>query len=42
MGHLQNLMTWAKAQGVVIDAIQPSKIPGRGTGILTTRKIEVQ
>ncbi|PNP39039.1 hypothetical protein TGAM01_v205337 [Trichoderma gamsii] len=40
MGHLQNLMTWAKAQGVVIDAIQPSKIPGRGTGILTTRKIE--
>lgn len=41
MGHLQNLITWAKAQGVVIDAIQPSKIPGRGTGILATRKIKV-
>lgn len=41
MGHLQNLITWAKTQGVVIDAIQPSKIPGRGTGILATRKIKV-
>ncbi|KAL7923060.1 hypothetical protein ACQKWADRAFT_291107 [Trichoderma austrokoningii] len=40
MGHLQNLITWAETQGVVIDAIQPSKIPGRGTGILATRKIE--
>ncbi|KAM0463532.1 hypothetical protein ACHAO4_000249 [Trichoderma viride] len=42
MGHLQNLITWAKAQGVVIDAIQPSKIPGRGTGILATRKIKAR
>jgi hypothetical protein len=41
MGHLQNLMTWAKAQGVAINGIQPSKIPGRGTGILATRKIKV-
>ncbi|KAH0494436.1 hypothetical protein TgHK011_001055 [Trichoderma gracile] len=40
MGHLQNLMTWAKAQGVAINGIQPSKIPGRGTGILATRKIK--
>lgn len=41
MGHLQNLIAWATAQGVVIDAIQPSKIPGRGTGILATRNIKV-
>lgn len=41
MGHLHNLITWAKAQGVVINGIQPSKIPGRGTGILATRKIKV-
>ncbi|RFU76859.1 hypothetical protein TARUN_5352 [Trichoderma arundinaceum] len=42
MGHLQNLITWAKAQGVVISGIQPSKIPGRGTGILATRKIKAE
>ncbi|KAL7795174.1 hypothetical protein V8C37DRAFT_45941 [Trichoderma ceciliae] len=42
MGHLQNLIVWAKAQGVVISGIQPSKIPGRGTGILATRKIKAQ
>jgi hypothetical protein len=41
MGHLQNLIIWAKAQGVVTNGIQPSKIPGRGTGILATRKIKV-
>lgn len=41
MGHLHNLITWAKAQGVAINGIQPSKIPGRGTGILATRKIKV-
>ncbi|KAL7822625.1 hypothetical protein V8C26DRAFT_251616 [Trichoderma gracile] len=38
MGHLQNLMTWA--QGVAINGIQPSKIPGRGTGVLATRNIK--
>ncbi|PTB43474.1 uncharacterized protein TrAFT101_002034 [Trichoderma asperellum] len=42
MGHLQNLIAWATAQGVVIDAIQPSKIPGRGTGILATRNIKAE
>lgn len=41
MGHLQNLITWAKAQGVVVRGIEPSSIPGRGTGILATRKIKV-
>ncbi|KAL6832356.1 hypothetical protein V8C40DRAFT_234761 [Trichoderma camerunense] len=42
MGHLQNLITWAKAQGVVIRSIEPSSIPGRGTGILATRKIKAE
>ncbi|KAM0257852.1 hypothetical protein ACHAQJ_004156 [Trichoderma viride] len=42
MGHLQNLIIWAKAQGVIINGIQPSKIPGRGTGILATRKIKAE
>ncbi|KAH6610152.1 hypothetical protein Trco_000172 [Trichoderma cornu-damae] len=42
MGHLQNLMAWAKAQGVVISGIQPRKIPRRGTGILATRKIKAE
>ncbi|KAL6808963.1 hypothetical protein GGI42DRAFT_316859 [Trichoderma sp. SZMC 28013] len=42
MGHLQNLITWAKAQGVVIRGIEPREIPGRGTGILATRKIKAE
>ncbi|KAL6801786.1 hypothetical protein J3E68DRAFT_394382 [Trichoderma sp. SZMC 28012] len=42
MGHLQNLITWAKAQGVVVRGIEPSSIPGRGTGILATRKIKAE
>ncbi|TFB04988.1 Ribosomal lysine N-methyltransferase set11 [Trichoderma ghanense] len=42
MGHLQNLISWAKSQGVTVNGIQPSKIPGRGTGILATRKIKAQ
>nr|WNZ75317.1 hypothetical protein [Trichoderma harzianum] len=42
MGHLQNLITWAKAAGVVIRGIEPSSIPGRGTGILATRKIKAE
>ncbi|UKZ80445.1 hypothetical protein TrVFT333_008206 [Trichoderma virens FT-333] len=42
MGHLQNLMSWAKTQGVVTNGIEPRKIPGRGTGILATRKIKAE
>ncbi|KAJ4859159.1 SET domain-containing protein [Trichoderma breve] len=42
MGHLQNLITWAKTQGVSIRGIEPSSIPGRGTGILATRKIKAE
>ncbi|KAL5088311.1 hypothetical protein Trisim1_006762 [Trichoderma cf. simile WF8] len=42
MGHLQNLITWAKVHGVVIRGIEPSSIPGRGTGILATRKIKAE
>ncbi|QYT01466.1 SET domain-containing protein [Trichoderma simmonsii] len=42
MGHLQNLITWAKVHGVVIKGIEPSSIPGRGTGILATRKIKAE
>ncbi|KAL7937397.1 hypothetical protein V8C35DRAFT_180029 [Trichoderma chlorosporum] len=42
MGHLHNLISWAKAQGVVIKGIEPSKIPGRGTGILATRNIKAE
>ncbi|KAL7944333.1 hypothetical protein V8C42DRAFT_326509 [Trichoderma barbatum] len=42
MGPLQDLITWANTQGLVINGIQPSKIPGRGTGILATREIEAE
>ena len=33
--------TWAKAQGVKINGVEPGKISGRGLGIVARRRIEV-
>lgn len=33
--------TWAKAQGVRITGIEPTRISGRGLGIAARRRIEV-
>lgn len=33
--------TWATAQGVKINGVEPAKISGRGLGIVARRRIEV-
>ena len=35
------LVSWAVAQGVELAGIQPRAIPGRGVGIVATRKLKV-
>jgi hypothetical protein len=32
---------WALSQGVVTDAVTPARFPGRGLGMMATRKIKV-
>jgi hypothetical protein len=33
--------TWAEKQGVQIDGVAPAKIPGKGIGMVATKKLEV-
>lgn len=32
---------WALSQGVMTDAVTPARFPGRGLGMMATRKIKV-
>lgn len=41
-GEKHELFTeWAKSQGIVINGVSPARFPGRGLGMIATRKIEV-
>jgi hypothetical protein len=40
MDSLAELLKWSKSKGVVLAGIKPKSMPGRGTGVVTTRKIE--
>lgn len=33
---------WAEAQGIVLSGVRPDRIPGRGIGIIASRKVKVQ
>ncbi|GLA33708.1 hypothetical protein AnigIFM63309_000542 [Aspergillus niger] len=40
-GEQHELFTeWAKTQGIVINGVSPARFPGRGLGMIATRKIE--
>ncbi|PYH65303.1 uncharacterized protein BO88DRAFT_407932 [Aspergillus vadensis CBS 113365] len=40
-GEKHELFTeWAKSQGIVINGVSPARFPGRGLGMIATRKIE--
>lgn len=41
MGSVQLLVGWAKEKGVELNGIKPMQIPGRGTGIVATRRLKV-
>ncbi|KAH8171621.1 SET domain-containing protein [Sarocladium implicatum] len=41
MEAIENLLEWATAQGVEMKGIEPKHLPGRGIGLVATRKIEV-
>lgn len=36
----EELLNWAEAQGIVLKGVRPDRIPGRGIGIIATRKIK--
>lgn len=37
----EEFAAWAAAKGVVLDGVEPRRIPGRGIGIVCTRAVEV-
>jgi hypothetical protein len=37
----QDLFRWAKDKGVELNGIKPQRIPGRGIGIIATRRLKV-
>lgn len=42
MDTIDSLLQWAADEGVVLDGIRPSSIPGRGLGMVATRVINVR
>jgi hypothetical protein len=41
MGALQLLGIWAKDKGVELNGIKPVAIPGRGIGVVASRRLKV-
>jgi hypothetical protein len=41
MDILQDLLHWAKDKGVELNGIKLRRVPGRGTGVIATRKLKV-
>jgi len=42
MEAIEELLRWAAAQGVEMNGIGPKYMPGRGIGIVATRKLKVR
>lgn len=42
MEAIEKLLTWAQSNGVVMDGIEPRELPGRGIGLVATRKLKVK
>ncbi|KAG5924200.1 hypothetical protein E4U61_001339 [Claviceps capensis] len=40
MDAIENLLTWARSNGVVTDGIGPQVLPGRGIGIVATQNLK--
>ncbi|CAI0655817.1 unnamed protein product, partial [Colletotrichum noveboracense] len=40
MDAIENLLTWAKTQGITINNVGPRALPGRGIGIVATSPIK--
>ncbi|TLD22009.1 hypothetical protein PspLS_07851 [Pyricularia sp. CBS 133598] len=36
----EELINWAEAQGIVLSGVRPDRIPGRGIGIIASRKVK--
>lgn len=41
MKTFEGLVHWATAKGVQVAAVRPEMMPGRGSGMVATRDIEV-
>jgi hypothetical protein len=41
MDPVEHVKRWASDTGIILNAIQPKAIPGRGLGIVATRSIKV-
>ncbi len=41
MNKIIELIDWAEKRGVQLDGIEPALLPGRGIGIVASRRIEV-
>ena len=37
----EDFAAWATSKGVVLAGVEPQQMPGRGIGIVSTRRIEV-
>lgn len=42
MEAYSELLRWAKEQGIEVNGIEPRAVPGRGIGIVATRRIKVK
>ena len=42
MGAFEELLIWAKDQGIELDGVEPRRIPGRGFGVIATRDLKVR
>ena len=41
MATYRNLIHWAEEAGVELGGVEPVTLPGRGTGMVATRDLEV-
>jgi hypothetical protein len=42
MDAYDEFLSWATAQGVELYGVRPTRIPGRGIGMVATEKLEVR
>lgn len=41
MEAYEELLIWAKDKGIVLNGVEPRRIPGRGMGIVATKPLKV-
>ena len=41
MEAYEELLVWAKDKGIILNGVEPRRIPGRGMGIVATKPLKV-